>query len=155
MKKWKCPVIIVLLVLALVAVIARFTIVGKTVAAPDGRRAIALTSPERDLVLGEMRGFLGGIQMMTVAVTKKDMDTVAKTARALGMQSAQAVPATLAGKLPLEFKQLGFSVHQDFDQIAADAEAMGDPQHTMTQIGEMMSKCVACHAGHKLVVEQN
>jgi len=27
------------------------------------------------------------------------------------------------GKLPLEFKTLGFSVHADFDRLAKDAEA--------------------------------
>jgi hypothetical protein len=150
MKKWICPTIAVVLAVALAAVVARFTIAGKTEAATDGHVAIILTPGERDLVLTEMRGFLAGVQTMTAALTRKDMETVARTAESLGMRSAAEVPASLKGKLPLEFKQLGFGVHQAFDQIAADARAIGDPAHTQQQLGETLSKCVACHAGHRL-----
>jgi mono/diheme cytochrome c family protein len=151
MKKWKCPLGIAVLGVLLVAVLVRFLVVGETVVAPDGRRAIALTQPERDLVLAEMRGFLAGLQTITTALTQEDMALVARTARGLGMQTARNVPASLTGKLPLEFKQLGFSVHSDFDQIAVDAEAMGDPAVTLRQISETLTKCVACHQAHQIV----
>lgn len=150
MNKWICPTIGVVLAVSLVTVIARFTIAGKTETAADGRVAVILTPGERDLVLTEMRGFLAGVQTMTVALNSKDMETVARTAESLGMKSAAEVPASLKGKLPLEFKQLGFSVHQAFDQIAADARTIGDPAHTQQQLGETLSRCVACHAGHQL-----
>lgn len=150
MNKRICPTIAVALAIALVTVVARFTIAGKTEAAPDGRVAVVLTPGERDLVLAEMRGFLAGVQTITAALTRKDMETVARTAESLGMKSAAEVPASLKGKLPLEFKQLGFSVHQAFDQIAADARTIGDPDHTQQQLGETLSRCVGCHAGHRL-----
>ena len=54
---------------ALVAVIAAMTykllLAGKTEAAPDGRVAIVVEPPERDLLLQEMRLFLEGLQTMT------------------------------------------------------------------------------------------
>ncbi len=44
---------------------------------------------------------------------------------AMGMESEPKSPETAAlmGKLPLEFKTRGFSVHADFDRLAKDAEA--------------------------------
>ncbi len=56
--------------------------------------------------------------------------------------------------MPLEFRKLGFSMHQDFDQLALDAESMGDIRHSMTQLGNVMQKCVACHAAYRIVVER-
>jgi hypothetical protein len=41
-------------------------------------------------------------------------------------------------------------VHQDFDRIALDAETMGDTRHALTQLGETLNKCVACHAMYQL-----
>jgi hypothetical protein len=66
------------------------------------------------------------------------------------MAAAQAVPAGLAAKLPLEFKTLGHSVHEDFDRIAMDAEAMDDVRLSLRQLGETMKKCVACHAAYQI-----
>lgn len=43
----------------------------------------------------------------------------------------------LIGGLPLEFKQLGFSVHRDLDQIALDAESLGDRDHTLKQFSHL------------------
>ena len=60
------------------------------------------------------------------------------------------IKGPLIGKLPLEFKQLGFSVHRDFDQIALDAESLGDRDHTLKQLAVLMQKCVVCHASHAL-----
>ena len=60
------------------------------------------------------------------------------------------VPAGLAAKLPLEFKTLGHGVHEDFDRIAMDAEAMNDARLSLRQLGETMKKCVACHATYQI-----
>ena len=55
------------------------------------------------------------------------MDAVAKYARPLGMSMAHKAEDHLKDALPKEFMQLGMSVHQDFDQIAADAASLKDP----------------------------
>ena len=52
--------------------------------------------------------------------------------------------------LPEGFRMPGFPVHADFDRIALDAEVPGDPQHTLSQPGETLSKCVACHEAYQI-----
>lgn len=134
--------------LGAIAVMAyTFLVAGKTtVTAEDPRRAIVLDPPERALVLTEMRGFLTAVQKITDAAVRNDAGAIAAAAKPMGMAAAGGVPPTLAAKLPLEFKQLGFSVHEDFDRIALDAEALGDTRHSLAQLGETLGKCVSCHA---------
>jgi hypothetical protein len=54
--------------------------------------------------------------------------------------------------LPQGFMQMGMSLHRDFDQIAADAESLKDPKHTLKQLSNSMGKCVACHAPYQICV---
>jgi len=142
---------------ALVAVIAAMTykllLAGKTEAAPDGRVAIVVEPPERDLLLQEMRLFLEGLQTMTAGLEKDDLGAVAAAARGLGSKMTGDVAPALMTKLPLEFKTLGLSVHRDFDQIALDAEGLGMPKHTLGQVSAVMQKCVACHRTYQLRTE--
>ncbi|MEK7262113.1 MAG: hypothetical protein AAB194_02255 [Pseudomonadota bacterium] len=142
------------IIAALLGVIAAmgytFLVTGKTVPADDRRIAIVLEPAERSLVLAEMRGFLIAVQVITEAVTRNDAKAIAAAARPMGMAAAGGVPATLAAKLPLEFKQLGHSVHEDFDRLALDAEALGDVKHAHTQLSETLKKCVACHALYQI-----
>ena len=147
------------LYLAIIAVLLRviaamaytFLVAGKTVTAEDRRSAIVLEPAERSLVLTEMRGFLTAVQAITEAVTRNDATAIAAAARPMGMAAAAGVPATLAAKLPLEFKQLGHSVHEDFDRLALDADALGDVKHAHAQLSETLKKCVACHALYQIM----
>ncbi len=143
------------IIAALLGVIAAmaytFLIAGKTVMAEDKRSTIVLEPAERALVLGEMRGFLIAVQAITEAVTRNDARAIAAAARPMGMAAAAGVPATLAAKLPLAFKQLGHSVHEDFDRLALDADALGDVQHAHAQLSGMLKKCVACHALYQIM----
>lgn len=145
-----CLAIIAILLAILGAIAYKLIAGGSTTTAEDGRQAIVLAPQERGLILTEMRAFLSGLQGMTDALTREDMKTVAATARSLGRAATHEVPPALMAKLPLGFKQLGLSVHGDFDQIALDAESLGDPKHTLAQMGAVMQKCVACHAAFQL-----
>ena len=150
-----CGVCWVLLALlcALVAGIGYRLIGGApTVTASDGRAEIALAAADRDLVLAEMRAFLGAVQGITEALTREDLTAVAAQARAMGLAAMGQVPPTLMQALPLEFKTLGRSVHADFDQLALDAEEVGDAAHGLHQLSTILSKCVACHATYRLTV---
>ena len=143
---------IIAALLGVIAVMAyTFLIAGKTVTAEDKRSAIVLDPAERALVLGEMRGFLIAVQAITEAVTRNDARAIAVAARPMGMAAAADVPATLAAKLPLEFKQLGHGVHEDFDRLALDADALGDVKHAHAQLSETLKKCVACHALYQIM----
>jgi hypothetical protein len=120
------------------------------VPAADGRAILALNAAERVMILEEMRLFLGGVQRMTGALARQDMAATAEVARSLGQKMVHEVPAALREKLPMEFRQLGFSVHRDFDQIALDAETLKDVSHTLNQLSATLQKCVACHATYQI-----
>lgn len=121
---------------------------GSTAMGTDGREAIMLTSGERDLVLTEMRGLLAAVQEVIAAVNAGDMDAVKESAHRVGMAEAGSVPAELVLKLPLAFKQLGFSTHEGFDELALAAEI--GPDAVLESLEENMSKCLACHETYRL-----
>jgi hypothetical protein len=148
-----CGVTITLLLAVIGVMVVNFLVLGKTEEGVDGRTAILLEEGERVRVLGEMRGFLSAVQIITTAATKEDMDTIAKTALGVGSADIEMMPPAMIAKLPLEFKTLGFAVHDDFDEIAKDAEELKDPQHSLEQLGAVMAKCVACHSIYQLKVE--
>lgn len=119
---------------------------------PDARVVLHLDPAERAMILEEMRLFLGGVQKMTGALARQDMPATAQAARDLGVKMTHEVPPALRAKLPLEFRQLGFSVHRDFDQLALDADSLKDVSHSLGQLSSTLQKCVACHATYQIGV---
>ena len=148
-----CSVIVVLLLVVVAGGVYKFLIQGAVEQANDGRLSLQLEAAERDLVLGEMRQFLQAVQQITEAVSNEQVEKAAKSARSVGMGAQQGVPGSLMAKLPLEFKKLGFDTHSRFDQLALDAEELGDPGHTLQQLAELMRNCVACHAAYRIDVQ--
>ncbi len=146
-----CWSILLLLIVALGGAVYKFGFLGNTLPSEDGRVVIGLSGAERALVLSEMRAFLEAVQVITEGMTEERMDKVAAAARRVGLAAQQGVPAALMGKLPLEFKQLGLDTHRKFDQIALDAEQLGDPGQTLEQVSELLRNCAGCHAGYQLV----
>lgn len=118
--------------------------------AVDGRAVLALTPDERAMILEEMRLFLSGVQLMTDALGKQDMKAAASAARGMGQKMVHEVPPALRAKLPQEFRQLGFSVHSDFDQIALDADNLMDVSYSLSQLSATLQKCVSCHAAYQI-----
>ena len=141
-----CWIIVLFLLIAVGGMAYKFIIAGDVKLSSDGRQAIQLTDSERNLVLTEMRTFLSSAQAITQALSTENMEQAVKAARLVGAAAQQAVPGSLIGKLPLEFKKLGFDTHKKFDQLALDAEQLGDPEYTLKQLAELMNNCVACHA---------
>ncbi len=127
-----------------------FIIKGETIQASDGRLAIVLPEGERDLVLGEMRAFLGAVQGIISAVNRDDFAQAAAEARKVGRAAQQEVPVSLMKRLPLEFKKLGLGTHKAFDQLALDADDLGDKAHTLEQLATLMQNCIACHAAYRI-----
>jgi hypothetical protein len=142
--------IIAVLLLVIAGMVYQFIVVGSVEKAKDGRAAILLEPGERALVLAEMRGLVAGLQQMTDALARDDMKSAAATAHQMGMAAAHSAPAPMVGKLPLEFKTLGFSLHREFDTIAMDAEGLGDPKHTLKQLAGALQKCVACRSTYQI-----
>ncbi|MEN8131259.1 MAG: hypothetical protein ABFS45_13910 [Pseudomonadota bacterium] len=130
----------------------KFIVQGTIVETPDARTAIQLNKNERDLVLSEMRVFLQSVQQITSGITKDDMEQVTKSARKSGRSAQVEVPGSLVGKLPLEFKKLGFDTHTKFDELALDAEQLGDSDHTLLQLNALLENCVSCHSAYRFEV---
>lgn len=141
--------IIVALLLVTLGMAYKFIVAGSTTASADGRTAIILERGERDFVLREMRGFLAGLQRIDDALSRDDMQGVAKASRELGTPKTHDAPVAILGKLPLEFKRLAFGVHRDFDAIAADAERGGTSKRTLGQLSDVLRKCTACHESYR------
>jgi hypothetical protein len=146
-----------LLAAALAAALVFFGAIGRVADAPstDGRTQLMLDGRERDFVLNEMRHLLMASQAILEATLAHDMARVAAEARKVGMADVKNIPldirGPLIGKLPAEFKQLGFGTHEAFDRLALDAEGLGDPAHTLAQLAELQKNCIACHAAYTLI----
>ena len=149
-----CPVITIFLLLVIAGGGYKFIFQGSVSGSEDGRIAIHLDAGERDLVLAEMRAFLTSVQQITEGLTSDDMQLVADSSRKVGKAAQGEVPGTLVGKLPLQFKKLGFDTHAGFDQLALDAEDMGDSQHALSQLSVLMQNCIACHAAYRIAVSE-
>ncbi|MCE5181673.1 MAG: hypothetical protein LLG15_07730 [Betaproteobacteria bacterium] len=111
----------------------------------DDRKALKLEPSERAMLLIEMRQFLNGIQVMTESLSRDDLKAVANAAKPLGRAAMHEVPDSMKAKLPKEFKQFALAVHGGFDQIAMDAESLGDTKHTQKQVADLLKNCVSCH----------
>jgi len=151
----KCIGVIVLLVLVILGGIYKFVFQGSTSQSSDGRIAIHLESGERDLVLAEMRAFLEGVQLITTGIAEDNMQQVVQAAKAVGAAAQGEVPGTLIGKLPIEFKKLGFDTHQKFDHLAMNAGEFGDKTTALTELSELMQNCTACHAAYRFEIAPN
>jgi len=146
-------VVIVLLIISS-SLAYKFIIQGKVVIEDDSRAAILLSKTERDLVLSEMRIFLQSVQQITMNISQDKLDLAADAARKSGRSAQIEVPASLVGKLPLGFKKLGFDTHAKFDELALDAEQLGDRDHTLSQLSVLLDNCVSCHAAYKFEIEK-
>lgn len=152
MKTWS------LLAIALwgvtVAAAAWFFVYGVTESSADGRTKVLLAPAERELILGEMRQLLVGVDGILTGLGDPNQAAgrtrVATAARSVGMGMAVDVEPGLMAKLPLPFKQMGMSVHKDFDALADAAERGADPADLLRSLASITNRCTACHAMYQL-----
>ncbi|MDH5360685.1 MAG: hypothetical protein OEX03_08985 [Gammaproteobacteria bacterium] len=150
----KHNVIIAILIVIIVGMMYKFLYEGNTVDMADGRRAIILTTSERDNVLADMRIFLSSVQQITDGISKKNSQKVINSAQAVGSKNHKEPPGTLIAKLPLQFKMLGSDTHKKFDALALDAQQRGVGEHTLSQLSSLMNNCISCHATYRLETTQ-
>ncbi len=125
---------------------------GNTRKADDGRSAVVLSPADRTLVLSEMRVLLQSVQGVTEGVRKGDRRVIEEAATKAGMAHMVDSNAELILRLPLEFKQIGLTVHQGFDDIAAAAREGKPDAEILGLLSENLRTCVACHAGYQIEV---
>lgn len=140
------------------AVVGWLFVKGWTTPGSDGRMQILLAPAERDQILGEMRLLLKAVHGVVTGLSQPEqqdgLKQAAQAARAAGMGMAADVDPALMAKLPLPFKQMGMSVHKDFDGLA-DAVAQGEtPAQIMQRLSSITGRCTTCHDLYRLPAEK-
>ena len=116
----------------------------------DNRRGISTRPNERTRILTNMRKYLVGLQWITEALARDDMQAAIAAARTMGSVNLYDIKLMFPNKASVEFHDLAFEVHRDFDAIARDAEAKKNPKLMLAQIGTVMKKCTHCHETYRL-----
>ena len=131
-------------------IVAYIFVKGSTEKADDGRLAIKLQRAERNLVLGEMRMLLAGVQTILEAALDNDMKIIESTTLSLGMKAAVDVNPKLMAKLPLEFKSTGMGVHRSFDELSLKVHSGMSKDKILREVSDIMRTCVGCHQAYRL-----
>ena len=152
--KMQMGVVAVLLWVVTVAGAGWFFVKGWTVKGTDGRMEISLAPSERDLILGEMRQLLRSVHGVVTGLSDADREAGRKVAeqaaRAGGMGMAEDMTPAIMLKLPLALKQMGMSVHRDFDGLA-DGIARGESDAEILQrLSSITTRCTTCHEMYRL-----
>ena len=106
-----------------------------------------LTPAERDQILAEMRQLLKAVHGVTTGLAgpAQGMKEAEASARAAGMGMPADTSPAIMMKLPLPFKQIGMSVHRDFDGLA-DAMTQGETSgQILSRLSSITSRCTTCH----------
>ena len=135
-----------------------FFVQGWTTQGIDGRMQVVLAPAERDLILGEMRMLLKAVHSVVTGLASQDQEVnraqMEQAARSAGMHMAEDVNPALMAKLPLPFKQMGMSIHQDMDALADAIVQKETPQQILQRLSSMTARCTACHDLYRFSVER-
>ncbi len=111
------------------------------------RNVVALTAPEREFMLNEMRYYLDMLWVINDALSRDDFDAVAKVARSrIPAMSSSPLPSTLEAKLPSGFLLFWRSTHELVDELALIAEKSRNSRDTLRHAGILLQRCNECHA---------
>ena len=116
----------------------------------DSRRPIVVRPNERTRILANMRKYLIGVQSMTAALAADDMPAATAAARAMGSVNLYELKLMFPTPASVEFHNLAFEVHRDFDGVASDAESRKDARLMLGQLGTTLKKCTHCHETYRL-----
>jgi hypothetical protein len=135
-----------------------FFVKGWTTEGTDGRMQVVLAPAERDLILGEMRMLLKAVHGVVTGLAGQDQAAdrtqMEQAARSAGMHMAADVNPALMAKLPLPFKQMGMSIHQDMDALADAVIQKETPQQILQRLSNMTARCTTCHDMYRFAAER-
>ncbi|MBI5776241.1 MAG: cytochrome c [Nitrospirae bacterium] len=129
------------------AIVGWIFVKGWTTPGTDGRTEIVLAPAERDRILGEMRELLKAVHGVVTGLSDpaQGMKEAERAARAAGMSMAADVDPAIMMKLPLPFKQMGMSVHQDMDMLADAIARKEEPAKLLNRVSSITARCTTCH----------
>jgi hypothetical protein len=135
-----------------------FFVQGWTTQGTDGRMQIVLAPAERDLILGEMRMLLKAVHGVVAGLAGQDQEAgrsqMEQAARSAGMGMAEDVNPALMAKLPLPFKQMGMSIHEDMDALADAIGQKETQQQILQRLSSMTARCTICHDMYRFGVDK-
>ncbi|MDR4483669.1 MAG: hypothetical protein R3B95_10695 [Nitrospirales bacterium] len=148
-----CRIALVLWIVS-ASMLGWFFIEGETAPSADGRTAVLLAPAERDFILKEMRQLLRAVHGVVTGVSEPDQTQghaqAAAAARSAGMKMAVDDNPTLMLKLPLPMKQLGMSVHRDFDELADAINTGTTSEDILQRLSTITTKCLTCHEMYQI-----
>lgn len=149
--KSRKPTLIILILLAVIAgLLYKFIFAGDTQPAPDGRSAVMLSPTERAQALAGMRDDVLAVQQIVQGLANGDMRQIEAGAIPVGTKAMQRVGVQTLAKLPYEYKQMDYGLHQDFDAIAVMAHQGKSTKAIQLKLADTMNRCISCHAGYQL-----
>lgn len=116
------------------------------------RQVVWLNASQKVAFLGEMRTFMSASQEILEASLADNMPKVEAAARNVGLQMVRNTPASLKARLPKQMMVLGPATHQAFEEIANEAETLGDKEMILTKLAKLQQNCVACHQTYQIKV---
>lgn len=139
-----------------IGIAAWFFVKGWTTKGADGRTEILLAPAERDQVLAEMRHLLKAVHGVTTGLAgpEQGMKEAEVAARAAGMSMAADVNPSIMAKLPLAFKQMGTSVHQDMDELADAIVQKETTARILSRLSSITARCTTCHDLYRISAER-
>ncbi len=139
-----------------VSALAWMFVKGWTTPGSDHRTEIILAPSERDLILAEMRMLLKAVHGVITGLSGAggDMSVAEGAARAAGMAMAADVNPAIMTKLPLAFKQMGMSIHQDMDALADAIVQKETPPQLLQRLSSMTARCTTCHDMYRFSAEK-
>lgn len=148
-----CRVALVLWIVS-AGLLGWFFVKGTTTPSADARTAVHLAPNERDFILTEMRQLLRAVHGVIAGVSDPDQAKghaeAASAARSAGMVMAVDDNPALMLKLPLPMKQLGMSVHRDFDELADTITKGATDQDILQRLSNITNRCLTCHEMYQL-----
>lgn len=129
---------------------AKSFVQGNTAKSTDNRLAVQLSPSEKDEVLKEMRTVLKALNGTLTALGQNNFKEASIAASGAGGKIAVDINPVIMTKLPLEFKKLGMSMHDDFDKLSGDLNQNMSSTDAIKRLGQITNKCISCHAAYRL-----
>ncbi len=147
-------VLVTLSVLLNVFLIYFFVFKGATAPTNNQDKRVTIEMPQghTDFTLAEMRGFLESVQQINEGILDNNPKKIAAAGKKSGGSVIAHAPQGFLKRLPIAFKQLGFSTHDIFDEIAGSAEHNFNPKTSQKQLHKLLNNCIACHQGYRIRV---